>query len=476
MGNRNCYLAVCLDRQNYVAGETCAGKVCVSVNLDFIKCHSLWLRLKGYESTEVHVHATQSHRQSFDRDSFDSTERDRCESNKTVLIHQDHILHTCLPSMHGQGTGLHGGQYEYPFEFIVPHHLPSTLFYRKGQSYCQVRYELSAYIQIQHSAKIHYPFQRQKYQSQDLQLMIRGYNSLRKMNGASPVEIPGSPSSANNSPSPVHFPTETQSIKFWCCFNRGQMRLDAQLSMDHPSSSNGNEMHFNSTNPPTLMPHVPYLLTYKISNESTAVINSIQMELMQSVTWIAGNDEEKDQTKIVKKSIDGKALGLEVNGLNAGDANGQTVYVPLSPNGTNSNNHDGDSMRQNTFKFIVPNHALDAYCGSNMTVSHFLRVKICTVCCMTSPESSLNVQIAHVSIPPATKGYGGVNITSIEMTPPPFAPSYEASESGGPNHVSLPPDWSPQTAEMVALPITSGVDEDPYPMQATVTDVNSEEG
>ena len=300
MGNSNCNLLICLDRTNYATGETCAGKVCVSVNQDFVKCHSLWLRLKGYEDTK------------FRKDIED-------KRSKILLIHQDHILYTCLPSMvHGQGTGLHRGQYDFPFEFVIPRNLPSN--------HCQIRYELSACMQIHRTKAINLspPFQRQEYRSQDLQLMIRGYNSLRRMK-------------CDNSPSHVSFPTKT-------------LRC----------------------------------------------------------------------------------------------TNGASDCIPLSPNGTNSDNHDGDSMRKNAFKFIVPNHALDAFCGTNMTVSHFLRVKIIpTVCCMMSPESFLNVQIAHVSIPPATKGYGGVNITSIEMTPPPFAPSYEASESGGPNHVSLPPDWSP---------------------------------
>lgn len=500
MGNNNCTLVINTDRQNYTAGETCKGTVYVSVSKNFVQCHSLRVRLKGYESAVVNVHVPDTnhnrhspnhhgnhgrHSHSFDHnDSFDT---DRFESSETVLIHQDHILHNCLPSMHGQGAGLHEGQYEFPFEFVVPHQLPSTLYYKQGQSHCEVRYEVSAYLQLAVSSSNMNPFQRKKYSSKDLRLVIRGNNSMNMINGGGcyPMQMPGGPTSFDNKvPSPVYFPTETERINFWCCFNRGQIRLDAQLSMDeHSSSSNEiHAMHFNSTGgSPTLVPNKAYILSYSISNDSTAVIKSIQMELIQTVTWRAEHEEKKDQKEILKKSMDGKTLGSQVqNGLNAagGLNSGGSDYVPISPpHDTNSRTNENDyTLGQPTFKFMVPKDAIDTYTGNTIQVQHFLRVKICTVCCMTSPESSLDVHIAHVSAPPAlSTEFGGDNTSgTVEIMPPPSAPPMDtSSQSAIPTVFTLPPDWSPQTAEVVALPIaTPSAGEDPFIIQATVsTDV-----
>jgi hypothetical protein len=469
MGNNNCTLGIRTEQQSYAAGSQCNGRIYLSVNQDFIPCHALRLHFKGFETAVVH----------HDDDNYDR--------NTCVVIEQDHVLHPCTSHMnitsHGAAAvaaaafesakqrsseaGFYRGQYEFPFQFVVPHDLPSSMHCRQGQSKCEIRYELRAYLQRSGGStstgggmSIINPFQK-NYSSQKITLTIYG-NPNQSAVGLSL----SAGASSSSIPAPIHFPTEINRINFWCCFNRGHMHLEAQLQPEQ-SNATSQVADFNA-HLPTLQPNTPYTLTYHASNQSTVAIESIRMELVEVVSWKPRWKEEKCQTEIVRQSMDGWVLGSQGAGTTGGGG-----YVPVSPS---PSAHTGGTTRmegrQQEFRLIVPNTARDTCNGRMIQVHHFLRIKLMTACCITAPKSSIDVQIVHL-LSSSSMDMG------IEMMSP-SAPlmdstSFDEHDAVVAEATTLPGDWSPQTADVIALPVATavvGVSEESYGNQDAILEAS----
>ena len=456
MGNNNCTLVVRTEQQSYVSGSKCSGRVYLSINQDFIPCHSLHIQFEGLESAVVHYTRTEHHSSRDDDHDNHRHHEDHYERDESFILKQDYILQTCQPSMHGQGSGFHRGQYEFPFEFIVPNQLPSSLYCRHGESHCEIKYALTAYLQKTGSSGTGIsmnPFKRQ-HTSSKMPLIIYGDSTTNN------VSYPIGGDSGGNMP--VHFPSETQRINYWCCINRGQMHLEAQLKTEEPYTLS------SVVGLPTLQPNTPYNVTFNVSNQSTAAIQSIQMELIETVSWKPRYRSETSKREITKQSLDGMVLeGDQHGGFGRVNDSGHlptgtsSDYVPISP--VSGNGANGPR----SFRFVVPQTARDTYNGRMIQVHHFLRIKIVTSCCLTEPETSMDLKIVHhnLSLPSLSSGFEntGNSYFSNEMVPPSAPPAEDNYDSVTTNPavvveaIALPPNWSPQTADVIALPVATVV-------------------
>ncbi len=439
MGNNSCTLVIRTEQQHCIAGSQCNGRIYLSVNKDFVPCHALRLRFKGHESAQVHHHHDSSYSED-ERSHHHDHQEDHYETNTCVILEQDHILHTCTsPALAQTGvtTGFQRGQYEFPFQFTIPHGLPSSMHFRSGESYCQVQYELVAYLQQSNSGGFMNTFQR----NHGSKCPIIVYSNLNfTMTG-------------NEIPSPIHFPSETHRINFWCCLNRGQMRLEAQLK---PESDSTPATDFNAR-VPTLLPNIPYTLTCQASNESTVPVKSIRIELVEQISFKPKYREERGCNVIVKQSVDGAILGTQYyNRKKGGD------YAQVFPPSTYAEAILGGERQ--SFRLLVPIVARDSYNGQIIQVRHFLRIQLITGCCITTPETSIDVEIAHFSsstTPPSgiQMGLDGMVNEMILPTAPPMESIFGENDPVVVEATALPNNWSPQTADLIDLPIATAIPE-----------------
>lgn len=414
MGNQSCTLVIRTEKQYYSAGEVCSGRIYVSVNdQNGIVCNTLNLFFSGKELGRVHYTMEEEIRENGNRRTHS---RDHYESNEIQLINFDVPVYT--PS----AGHFNPGQYEFPFQFQVPANIPSSMRCIDGSSHCEVRYELKAYLRKAQSGGINLnPFHSDTISSKSEHMVIVGNDHSRSMLLSRQQRI--------------HFPSETHKINYWCCINKGHMHLSAQMDCGD-----------------TLVPNQPYSLSFNLSNQSTTNVKTITMEVVEQVTWKPLYREEKYTKSVVTLSKDGSSY----NNQRGEVSSPHNEHVSLSHGQNDSNN----------FTFSLPVRVRDSYHGRMIVVSHFVRVKVMTGCCITSPETSVDVFVIRpselFSNSTVNGGTGsGVPLASVVSSsppidlPPPTATVLDNTDGVVVDAVTLPSDWSPHTADLVVLPVAT---------------------
>eukprot|EP00339_Tiarina_fusa_P024646 CAMPEP_0117066660 /NCGR_PEP_ID=MMETSP0472-20121206/46632_1 /TAXON_ID=693140 ORGANISM="Tiarina fusus, Strain LIS" /NCGR_SAMPLE_ID=MMETSP0472 /ASSEMBLY_ACC=CAM_ASM_000603 /LENGTH=160 /DNA_ID=CAMNT_0004787835 /DNA_START=46 /DNA_END=525 /DNA_ORIENTATION=+ len=143
MGNAPITVGLRTDKSSCSAGSKATGRVYVSVSKESQPVQALMLKIVGAEHVLVHHTTSHSdrHNDRRHRNHSHSHTEDHYERAESTFLQLEYPLHT-FPR--GQ---LAPGQYEYPFEIQLPYNLPSSMICRDGQSYCDVKYELTATLQ-----------------------------------------------------------------------------------------------------------------------------------------------------------------------------------------------------------------------------------------------------------------------------------------------------------------------------------------
>ncbi len=440
MGNSSCTLVVRLEGQPaFASGDTITGRVYLNVTEpNGVQCNSLNIHFRGKEATYVHY---TTEYENYDEQSNDGSRRhlhhrDYYEESDSVIIDLDVPLYRPMNGI------FMPGQYEFPFQFTVPNNIPPSMKCNYGESRCSVEYEIKAY------------FHKQSSRSFTLNPLKQLNNTVSSQ--AIHVAIVGNNDAANAPVQDLYFPSESCHIKD-CCKKMGYMELNAKMD--------SHRLQINVFNPKT------YTVLFDLKNYSKVDVESVKMELVECIRWRSRTREESQRNTLAQASLHAGAFdswkSFDENMLSLPTSSGTMESTLLMHGGSVA------SVGQNpaTFTFVIPNQARESFSGNLIEVSHFVLVTTKTSkCCSTDPEISADVQLYR---PPLRNG-GESEIVSGSLTSA-MADNGTNSNNGNPyaaytdpgaglsnpvvvDAVALPPGWTPQTADLVTLPIANIVE------------------
>lgn len=409
MGNTNYTLAVRTEKNVYHCGETVNGRVYLCVNdTHGITANSLNIHFSGTERGIVHYTADRERNGTYYNDDF-------YERNEIEMMNFDVPINT--PA----GSVFQRGQYEMPFQFVVPPNLPSSMFCRYGQSKCEIRYEMRAYLYKNGVSSFGNPFNSNTISSQPLRISIFGGNDT--------MSVP-------HLNQPINFPGYSHPVRACCCFKRGKMELRASLDSG------------------IFVPNQNRSLSFELKNGSIVPIERVRVELIERVYWKPGMHHEAHNFTLFQHDIDGSSHEDWMNTTEQMIENTMQEFESLSPNSRSNNPCQ-------LVNLSIPNNSRDTYSGRMIQVEHFVRVKVVTRgCCVSNPETTIDISIMR----PSQASFTSNNTT--EPAPPPSAPHYEDEDIPVVEATPLPVGWSPVTSEVFNVPmanvisISSGGEED----------------
>jgi len=429
MGNSPITIGVETDKASYGAGSTLRGKVYLSISSrqsTGVAAEVLQLRLVGKESAVVH------HTSSSDGDTNNHYER-----ASHTFFQVDYPLYTFI------NQRAPSGQYEYPFQFNLPHNLPSTMKAKDGQSTCEVEYELVA------------------------TLVQPGGGGIFSSHPNSKKTIEVWATTTEPADSSVQHPADDIPVNgCCCCCPKGSMTLEACVSK-------------------TIVQHNdPIQVQYRCRNNSSMDVHAVKIQLEQVIEWTC-NARSKKLTKILDRlefdadrypELDATAPRSSVCCIGGGPVRYSLLSsTPLPP-------------EFHTGQLRVPEGACDTYRGSAISVKHVLSVVLVSSgCCSSNPESATSMQVVKAFsgsnnsigfddgkiIEPSTATATAVapsapsdllDNTNTAAAAPVFAqPSsstsnhqFEMEPVVAEAHV-LPPDWNAQTAQVVEIPMAEAM-------------------
>jgi len=392
MGNRSCTLVVQTEKKTYFAGETVNGRVFLSVNdQNGVVAQTLNIHFSGIERAVV---CYTEEREENDR----RVNEDFCESNEYEMFNFDVPINTPVGSL------FLPGQYEFPFQFIVPQNLPSSMFCRYGQSKCEIRYEMKAYLSKSDRNSFVNPFNANTISSKPHILTLFGGNSS------------AIPSYLN---APLHFPGHSHRMRCCCCcLMKGQMNLSATVDSG------------------VFVPNEIRNISFELKNNSRVRVKNVTVEVIERVHWKPRFHQEATNFTLVKHMIDGSTCENWMTWEERLEE-----YVTLSATSARSN----DPTQLVSLR--IPHSSRDTYTGRLIQVEHFVRVKVVTDgCCITNPETTVDILISRTpQMFTSNDGPGA---------PLPSAPFMDESEIVV-EATALPPGWSPETSDLVTIPVAN---------------------
>jgi len=409
MGNKACTIAVQTDASSYAAGSEVTGKVYVSItDPNGVPVRSLNICFCGEEKVVIHY---TDHRHGGNQQQ-QHHQNDHYERKISPIFNLDAPIHT---TVNGR---IPVGQYEFPFQVVVPHFSPSSMRFKDGQSNCQIRYYMQAYLNSGGNRNLNNifsnPFKPNTFASSKTYLEITGTQQLNNcVNG------------------PIDLPPETQRVNKCCCFNQGTMTLKSDLDND------------------ALIPNQTYNLNYGIQNDSTVQVEGFQIVLEEHIDFTANYRTEKSKINLIK---------LCKNGIVLGDNDGLNPRL-LS-----------DIGNPRHVQLFIPRHARTSHSGNLIEIYHRLLIIAKTECCISNPESCIEVsiigqpteQMTHSTMPEPSAPF-------MDTRPEPSAPFMDTRpEPSAPfmkedvvvEAMVLPDDWFPVTADIAHLPIATAISQD----------------
>lgn len=152
MGNQQASVFIRSDKPGYTAGEDVSGTVYISVNQPF-QCKGVFLKLKAEEKAWMHrrLRKTRTIGEGEDQRVEEYFE-DVDYRNQSIIFQADQ----CVMSVAGDGM-LPVGQYEIPFAFQLPAHLPGNFYEERfswggmpqdGDYFAEIVYSLDCLIDV----------------------------------------------------------------------------------------------------------------------------------------------------------------------------------------------------------------------------------------------------------------------------------------------------------------------------------------
>lgn len=461
----------------YKAGATVTGRVYLSVTKTNLSARSIQLKLIGQENLVVH-HT----RQVDERDHHGKTtsrQQDYYEHSTHDVVSLDCPLHIF------QEGKLQRGQFEFPFALDLPDALPSSLKkISKGQSHCEVTYELVAEIYAQPNSIFH----KNPRSSQNLN--IAAITSTTRRHDTS-----------------LHIPPEDFAIHACCCcrymgYITMECKVDATTIKPSPSGHHGKGLG----------------VSWRAQNKSAATVNKVKAELVQKVEWTSHGHSESLSTVLATATFDArrfreldKLSRRQVKNFRRGRTtqNSQNIFhqstddavyqVTMTSDDSETRMYGVDNESWHAIDLPRIPHQLtaDSYQGHAMQIRHVLTVSLETNgCCTTTPEAT-TLMLVYKSMDDGdvvlgeNESYQPYPMTLDECPPsaPPSSTESSSSSSymdtyiytesvGTGSHVSsqpsapsdvydysvatavaevLPDDWNAQTASVVHIPMAEAV-------------------
>ena len=313
-----------------------------------------------------------------------------------------------------------GGQYEYPFEWPIPDTLPSSMSMEKGESSCEISYRVTAYLAGSRG-----------FLSPDCSsstgLTIFGQSSDQSQNG---IEM-----------DPEIFQLQS------CCFDRGNIRFgwDADSNVGAPGA----------------------VINVGVVGKNYSVLDvQLRARIMEKVEWRL---RSSGHYKKCREQVLADAL-LNTNGFWNWN---RLAKLPSTAQQRRENRFESlTDLQRVSAQLRIAQNATDTYYGSLIKVRHILVVRavIFDGCCVNYPESSVAIKIQR-RLPVLSN----VTVASADLVTPAMVPEEPLVAMAQ----VLPPDWSPEEADVVVIPANSVVGRPASAMglpvaTATATDGTSE--
>jgi hypothetical protein len=466
MGNTPISVGLRTDQSSYTAGDTVTGRVYVNVTKQAQAAQALLLQIRGEEHAVVH-HTTEERDDSTSTGAGSRTNH-HYEEGHYVFLQLEYPLHS-FPS-----GSIPPGQYEYPFSIHLPasknNSIPSSMHCRKGESYCEIKYELIASLRKPSSS------------SSSSRFMTSDPSSTQTltMNAAPPPLMDPDTS--------LQLPREDVPVHNCCCVRSGTMALEVSLSQT------------------ILQPHDSVQVQFRCQNQSTIKVRTVRVQLQQMVEW---NVDHHRHSETVTRDLDRKDRDAKEYPELAKQhrrrrlprhARPHEQAVPFQQSNNNSTtNNNSNTTNWHGSNIRVPPSTYDSYMGRSVQVRHVLSVELLTKgCCTTNPEASALVQVfrKHPNVQQEPQEQPAVFVATASLDQPATAPAlvvlpsalyedptYEnastvpsappgtsygsstmigttssrSSKSSGTPIMAqaqlLPPDWHAQTAEVVDIPM-----------------------
>mmetsp|Transcript_13136 Transcript_13136/g.20030 ORF Transcript_13136/g.20030 Transcript_13136/m.20030 type:complete len:561 (-) Transcript_13136:2908-4590(-) len=403
MGNTPVKIGIHLENA-VEAGTVMKGRIYLSVKRVGERARSLNLLLQGEEAAEIVTHER----------------KDR--QRKRLIDRASNVLFRLEVPLKAFPSGvIPRGQYEYPFEWPLPDDLPTNMSCRNDDSFCQIEYKLTAYLDVQGDTSI------TDDRSSTIPLAI---------NAASTLDHPG----------PVTIDCATFPIKS-CFIHQGSIKLgfDVDTAIAAPQGN----------------------INVSIIGKNDSIVNLkyLTARVVESITWSAAGRNRTSTRILCKTVVSPSELSLwsPIHKSPSRRSSRRSRSQEI-----NSENCDAE-LYENPLvvQLLLPDDSRDTYQGSIISVRHAVLVEAIPTrsCCAISLESSMNliiqrsmptIGLANIPTPSAPHIFWDdhqtleidqtLRIPSAPMAQPPMAVAE-----------LLPSDWHAHESELFVIPTATSV-------------------
>lgn len=348
--------------QDFKAGSIVYGRVYLSVSRQPQPARSVLLRLVGKETLVVHhTTTTQGERTDHHRDVGGGT----AQQHRSSMVREDHYdnsTHNIFEMEYSLRDFPDGripvGQYEFPFAMQLPETLPSSMSCRKGQSTCEVKFELVAEVYQQPDSV----FRSNPNAKEELIVAASDHFSGRRQHDTS-----------------LHLPVDVVPIVRCCCFPKGTIALETK---------------FDKTTVGVQQDGIQ--VGFRCQNRSTVKVHTVRVKLREVVEWTVQGRKEEVATTLEEINLDAYQYP-ELERLRRKPRRHSDHYGPVESL-TMLDQEPWHDVRP----IVVPRRAKDTYHGRGIQVRHILSVELLTEgCCTSNPDATTLIQIFRKLSPPS---------------------------------------------------------------------------
>mmetsp|Transcript_3634 Transcript_3634/g.5644 ORF Transcript_3634/g.5644 Transcript_3634/m.5644 type:complete len:515 (-) Transcript_3634:372-1916(-) len=319
VGEKAATVVVTLDQESVTAGSYLTGKVYLSVHKPVVDCSSLVLNIQGYEKTKV-TYTTST-----------GTGKNRKTHRKTARS-QSNFLNTFFPLAEMSSGSLPQGDYEYPFKFLVPSGLPSSMSAERGSGSCNIGYSV------------------------DARLHRDGWMAWSVQHSRHFVVVTTPPSHQ----CPVYMNPSVVPVNTCFCFGRGHIVSGGAVSSNMICAGESAKVN------------------YAVINKSATEILAVDIILSEHIVWRARGHSSLCYTVLFSSSMpteDLKDVGTPV-----------TKPVSFANEDVLRQVRDTLLAGRHSVNISVPSNVLSSYSGDLITIRHDIVIRMRTPCGTNNPE------------------------------------------------------------------------------------------
>jgi len=387
-------IGIKLNHENYFAGSTLAGTIHLHLSQGHSSGGSLTLTVEGEERTCV----VESNSGDDEPDVYHRSRRP--------------LIFTTSEVANFNGKSIDPGSYAFPFTFMLPPGLPTTMYCSRGPHHCQVEYLVRA------------------------QLRLPGPFSQGGATSSRPFYLSRQPKTDLQYQEPIWVNPAVQKVNFCCCFNRGTMCLGAVVQQG--IVERGENMS----------------VSFACKNNSKSRLKGVRIQLLETTRWKANSEHASEVRTLADKYFDELQItGESRDHIPRGDEHRVTqeslkeIYDQLVKGGTETS-------------LLVNPNARDSFVGQLIEVAHSLSIVLCTSIFITSPrldipiyvQSSQDASSFSASAAHNSDGHADPISSRPTLVLPEPVPMPEDMSPSAP-----PPYWEPIVYPEHAIPMNSAI-------------------